>query len=207
MKKIIALSLCLLLVCLTAFAEEVPSKTAEDLTSFEVTAENLPEDSDFFVRVVKEDEEGYKKHLEACKAEVEKLKEAAGVEEYFGVVTDIDGNVVDMKEVLGTDELNVYEFVALIAGNYEESYGKVTVKILMPTPYEKDEKVIVLIGKVTVIDEETHEQSVEWTAFEGIGLEPDPEAPETPGRIQVEFDPQTVLDIQEGMALAAIVSD
>lgn len=65
------------------------------------------------------------------------------------------------------------------------------------TPYEKDEKVIVLIGLAK--ENQDGVQSIEWTAYEGIGVEEQ-------GCIQVELDPEIILAIQNGTALLAIVS-
>ena len=49
--------------------------------------------------------------------------------------------------------------------------------------------------------------AVEWTAYEGKGIEADANQVENLGRIEVEFDPVIVAAIQDGTALLAIVSD
>ena len=153
---------------------------------------------------VVENDANYQTHVDTCAAEVEKLAASADVESYFGSVTDSEGNVVSLKEMLGTDTLNVYEFYPLIAGAYEEAYGKVTARMLFSTPYEKDEKVIVMIGLVTT--DANGERSVQWTAYEGIGLGPVEGAIESMGGIEVELDPAMVKAIQDGIALLAVVS-
>ena len=78
-----------------------------------------------------------------------------------------------------------------------------TTKIWLATPYEVDEKVAVMIGMVTENADGTN--TVSWKAFEGVGIAPESE--EAVAGIQTELDPETVLAIQEGVALLAIVSD
>lgn len=198
MKKIVSILVALVLCLSTAaFAEAVPSKTTGDLVQFEVETDNLPEDSGFFIQPVAENEEAEQQKAEACQNEITKLAQSEDVEAYFGEVKNAAGEVVDMKELLGSDTLNVYEFCALVSGSYQESYGSVSVKMQFSTPYEKDEKVIIMIGLVTVNQDGT--QSVEWTAYEGIGVDEQ-------GCILVELDPEIILAIQNGTALLAIVS-
>lgn len=198
MKKFACMLLALLL-CLTsvaALAEYTPSKRATDLTRVEVAAENLPADSDFFIRIVNEDEAEYQKQLDSWKAAVAKLAAADSVEAYFG-------SDVDLKAVVDADQLNVFEFKPIIAGGYDAAYGKVTAKMLFSTPYEEGEKVAVMIGLVTDCEDGT--TAISWKAFEGVGLAA--EQVEEVGGIQVELDAETVLSIQNGIALLAVVSD
>lgn len=198
MKKFACMLLALLL-CLTsiaALAESTPSKKTTDLTKVEVTAENLPADSGFFIRIVNEDETEYQEQLDVCNAEIAKLAAAESVEAYFG--TDID-----LKAIVAADQLNVFEFKPVIAGGYDAAYGKVTAKMLFSTPYEAGEKVAVLIGLVT--ENADGSTVVDWKAFEGVGVAAD--QVEAAGSIQVELDAETVLAIQNGIALLAVVSD
>ena len=184
MKKLACMLLALLL-CLTsvaALAEYTPSKKAADLTKVEVTAENLPADSGFFSRIVTEDETEYQKQLSICEAEVAKLAAAESVEAYVGAD-------IDLK--------------AIVVGGYEAAYGKVTARLLFSTPYGVGEKVAVLIGLVT--EKADGSTVVDWKAFEGVGVVAD--QVEAAGSIQVELDAETVLAIQNGIALLAIVSD
>ena len=198
MKKFACMMLVLLL-CLTsvaALAEYTPSKKAADLTKVEVTAENLPANSGFFIRIVNEDETEYRKQLDICKEEVTKLAAASSVDTYFG--TD-----VDLKAIVAAKQLNVFEFKPVIAGGYDAAYGTVTAKMLFSTPYEVGEKVAVLIGLVT--ENAGGSIVVDWKAFEGVGVAAD--QVEAAGSIQVELDAETVLAIQNGIALLAVVSD
>lgn len=68
MKKFIcmlaALVLCLSVSVAAVAAGAVPSKTTGDMTKFEVSGENLPEDSNFFIRPVGANEEAYQKTVE-----------------------------------------------------------------------------------------------------------------------------------------------
>ena len=198
MKKFACMLLALLL-CLTsvaALAEYTPSKKAADLTKVEVTAENLPADSGFFIRIVNEDETEYQKQLNICEAEVAKLAASDSIEAYFGAN-------VDLKALVAANQMNVFEFKPIIAGNYDVAYGKVTAKMLFSTPYEVGEKVAVMIGLVNENADGTI--TVDWNAFEGVGIAAD--QIEAAGSIQVELDAETVLAIQNGIALLAVVSD
>lgn len=210
MKKIVCLTLALLL-CLSAVAlaeEVVPSKNTSDMVVVEVDPAlntNVPADSGFVVIPVLEEDEAqaaeYAENIALCREEIVKLMEsvaggtdASGVEAYFGEVRDSEGNVVVLSEALSAPALNVYEFMPLVAVNYDETYGNVTLTFQFKTPYEQDEPVLVLIG---LRNAETGE--MEWTAFEGIGVGEE-------GAVQVEFTPEILKAIQDGNALLAVVS-
>ena len=214
MKKIVCLVLMLALCLSTAaMAEDVPSKTTTDLTRFDVVAENQPGDPDIYLLPVNEVTVGemltdYQAHIDVCQVEIEKLALSESVEAYFAGVTDSEGNPVDLRALLGleadTDLLNVFEFCPAIAGGFEEDCGKVSATMLFSTPYEKDEKVLVLIGIVTLHEDET--QTVAWQAFEGIGQGAVEGQDETYGSVLVELTPEIVKAIQEELALLAVVS-
>lgn len=196
MKKIVSILVALML-CLSAaaFAESVPSKTVDDLTKVNVTGANVPAEG-FYLRLIVADEEEYQHLVEVCRKEIEKLAQSEPVS-YFGEVKNAADEAVDLAALLESEEVKVHEFWPIIARGYKEEYGNVTAEFLFSTPYEKDEKVIVLIGLVE--ENQEGEQSVEWTAYEGIGLEEQ-------GSIQVELDPEIILAIQNGTALLAVVS-
>ena len=210
MKKIVCLTLALLL-CLSAVAlaeEVVPSKYTSDMVVVEVDPAlntNVPADSGFVVIPVLEEDEAqaveYADNIALCREEIVKLMESAaggtdasGVEAYFGEVRDSEGNVVVLSEALSAPALNVYEFMPLVAVNYDEAYGNVTLTFQFKTPYAQDEPVLVLIG---LRNAETGE--MEWTVFEGIGVGEE-------GAVQVEFTPEILKAIQEDNALLAVVS-
>ena len=210
MKKIVCMTLALLL-CLSvaALAEEaVPSKNTLDMVAVEMELAlnpNIPADSGFVVILVLEEDEAhleaYAEHIALCREEIAKLAESAaggtdasGVEAYFGEVRDSEGNVIVLSEALTAQALNVFEFMPLVAVNYDETYGNVTLTIQFKTPYEEGEPVLVLIG---IRNAETGE--MEWTAFEGAGVG---EA----GAVQVTFTPEILTAIQENVALLAVVS-
>lgn len=210
MKKIVCLTLALLL-CLSAVAlaeEVVPSKNTSDMVVVEVDPAlntNVPADSGFVVIPVLEEDEAqaveYAENIALCQEEIVKLMESAaggtdasGVEAYFGEVRDSEGNVVVLSEALSAPALNVFEFMPLVAANYDEAYGNVTLTFQFKTPYAQDEPVLVLIG---LRNAETGE--MEWTVFEGIGVGEE-------GAVQVEFTPEILKAIQEDNALLAVVS-
>lgn len=210
MKKIVCLTLALLL-CLSAVAlaeEVVPSKNTSDMVVVEVDPAlntNVPADSGFVVIPVLEEDEAqaaeYADNIALCREEIVKLMESAaggtdasGVEAYFGEVRDSEGNVVVLSEALSAPALNVYEFMPLVAVNYDETYGNVTLTFQFKTPYAQDEPVLVMIG---LRNAETGE--MEWTVFEGIGVGEE-------GAVQVEFTPEILKAIQEDNALLAVVS-
>ncbi len=203
MKKLVSVLVALML-CLTAvaMAESVPSKTTDDMTVIDASAENMPADSNFAIsaQLTQETEEA-KEHRAACQTEIDKLKNSASVAEYFGEVKNAAGEVVSLSDVLGTDTLNVFEFVPLTVENYKEEYGKVSANMIFATPYTPGDKVLVMIGLVTVAEDGT--QSVEWTMFEGTALD---NGDNTFGCINVELDPATMMTIQNNTAVMSVVS-
>lgn len=187
--------------------------------------------------------EEYKETMEISQAEVKKLMEIVNaeggkVEDYFSPVVDSEGNPVDLKAFFAAaiaaegeepviDEnmaLDVFEFGPIVAGNYAEEYGNVTANMLFSTPYEKDQKVAVLIGIAKVNDEKKSQlaegeelnsdciDEIEWVAFEGVGQDAVEDQEETYGCIKVELTPEIVLAIQQAAeeagttALMAVVS-
>lgn len=190
------LALVLCLTCAAALAEDAPSKKTEDLARIEATAQELPEDSGFVFRIIHDDETVYEDRLVIRDAQIEKLAEAESVEAYFG-------EEVDLHALVAAETLNVYEYDAIIVQGYDTSYGAVTVHLLLSTPYEAGEKVAVMIGLVT--ENENGETTVAWKVFEGVGIAA--EQVEDMGSIEVELDAETVLAIENDIALLAIVSD
>lgn len=213
MKKLVCLVLAMALcISISAMAKTVPSKTTTDLTKFDVIAENQSGDPNVYLLPVNELTVGdrlpeYQERIDICEVEIEKLASSESIESYFAGVTDREDTPVDLREMLGVEEdaaLNVFEFCPVIAGGFQEDCGEVTANMLFPTPYEKDEKVDVLIGIVTILEDDTH--IVTWKAFEGIGLDAVIGQEETHGSIRSVFTSEIVLAIQNGIALLAIVS-
>lgn len=193
MKKVVSLLIALML-CLTvvAFAESVPSKTTGDLTTFAVASDKIPADSNFCIAAEAEDQD----KVQACETEIAALKQA-GAANYFGEVKNAAGEAIDLAAELGVENVNVYEMVPVVASNYDASYGAVQTTMQFSTPYAAGEKVIVLIGSVTVNADNT--QTVEWVAYEGVGVGTD-------GAIQVELDADIIASVQGGNSLIAVVS-
>lgn len=194
MKKFLCVALiALLCFSATAMADMIPSKSTADMVATKVEGANIPADAGFVLAPVV-DEVKHAAQIAACKDEIAKLSASASVEEYFGEVKDINGNVVSLKELLNVETLNVYEFMPLIVENYDVTYGNVKVEFSFSTPYATDEKVAVLIG---VPNAETSE--IEWVALEGIGTGVN-------GAIEVEFTPEVLEAIQNGNAMMTVVS-
>ena len=210
MKKIVCLVLALMLCMTFALAEEVSSKTTKDLTVMTVTGENIPADSGFFIADIQaEESEEYQAVLDICNAEIEKLAalqtSEEAIESYFGEISNAEGNSVSLKEMLGLAEgetVHVSEFLPIVAGNYDVSYGSVTANLVFATPYAEGEKVAVLIGIVTTLEDGTTQ--IVWTVYEGVGVAAD--NVESAGCIQVDFDAEIIEQIQNGTAVMAIAS-
>ena len=183
MKKIIAIALTLAMLCgaVTVFADTelvVPSKTTDDLVSFEATVENPVAGKTVSVEIADND---------ASEKALEKAQAAGTVESYFGEET-----AKAIAAVLGEDvEISMDELTAVVLKDYEEANGVVTVNAQFSTPYEKDEKVAVGVGIPVGED-------VNWTIFEGIGQED--------GNVVFVVDAETAKAIAADYALLAVCS-
>ena len=98
MKKIACIVLTLLCLSAVAMAESVPSRTTTDLTTVTVTAENMPADATFaIIPITQVDPEEMTPEMQvlvdACNTEISKLNEGGSVVDYFGEVTNADGEV------------------------------------------------------------------------------------------------------------------
>ncbi|MBR5380659.1 MAG: hypothetical protein IK140_09050 [Clostridia bacterium] len=144
MKKILAIVLALLLGT-TCVAYAVPSKTTEDMSTFEIEGTT---GDDYFYIVADEDQT-------LAEEELEKLAEA-GEDEYFGEAAEA------AKEALELDALTTYEYLKVIAGNYKPELGDVLVHMAFATPFEEGQKVGIMLGFAA-------EEGNEWTCLEGTG--------------------------------------
>ena len=175
MKKLICLVIALVCFASLAMAESTPSKTVEDL--YKVDVVETENGQTFILDVVLDDE--------AAKTEAEKLNAAASVESYFGEVKNYAGEVVNMKEYLNAETLNVFEFTDLKAENFSEEMGQVTAVFQFATPYEAGTKVLMLIG-------EKQDDTVTWTAFDGEVTEEG---------VKVVLPADVVKNIQDGVRI------
>lgn len=179
MKKFACLLIALLLCCTAvATAEYVPSKTVANLTQIETS-------NGVYIAVNADADKVAK-----CNDEIAKLGATTAVA-YFADVKDAAGNAVALKDILGTEDLNVYEFVPVVTGNFDENIGDVTATLLFATPYAADAKVVVMIGLV-------NGDVIDWTALEGTV--------NADGAVEVVFPAALVAAIQNGTALLAVVS-
>lgn len=197
MKKLINLILCCVLlvsICVGAHAAVgfVPSKSTSDMTQITVTTGN----TNFVIETVTEKTAEHEKYTEICKEEIAKVAEAASVEEYFGAVVDAEGKEMNIKEILGTDTVNMFEFCPIVVSGYTEDVGSVSLNLQFATPYEENEEVVVLIGIVTINADGT--RTIQWIGLKGLGAKD--------SGIQVELPPEVAKAIQEGMALMAVAS-
>ena len=196
MKKIIAIALILVMLCgaVSVFADTeltTPSKTTDDLTTFEVTVESPVDGKAVAILPINEntvdDITKYQANLDAAEAELEKAQNAKTLEAYFG-------NEVAEKiaAILGDNAgISMDEFLAVIEQGYEDGMGNATVTAQVATPYEKDEKVAVMIGILK-------DGALTWNAYEAVGLED--------GRIQFTVDAETMKAIGTDIALLAVCS-
>ena len=204
MKKIACIVLTLLCLSAVAMAESVPSRTTTDLTTVTVTAENMPADATFaIIPITQVDPEEMTPEMQvlvdACNTEISKLNEGGSVVDYFGEVTNADGEVVSLTEMLDAETINVYEFFPVTVVNFNVAYGEATATMVFSTPYEEGQIVAVLIGIVTEGPDGT--QSVAWQVFEGVCT-----SAEEGSGVRVTFTPEILEQIQNGTALMAVVS-
>ena len=210
-KRIVCMVLVLLCVGVVAMAETVPSKNTADMVTVEIDRNlnpNIPTDAGFTVLPILEEDpeqaERYAEDITLCQDEIAKLAQnvnqgadigaSAAVENYFGQVSDAEGNPVRLSEALSAQTLNVHEFMPLTVSHYDSNYGPVVCTFRFKTPYGLDEQVLVLVGI-----QNGQDQTLGWTAFEGVGTGEE-------GAIQVEFTPQIMQDVQDRVALLAVVS-
>lgn len=192
MKKLIAVTLSLVMLCVgvAALADiTTPSMTNEDLIGATSSVANLGPNGEgadfFFLPVTQKLVEAipqYKSLLDRGDEELKKLAEVGKVS-YFG--EDASKAIAD---ILGDEDVSIDEFFAVIAGNYDESFGEVTVNLEVPSPYEADEKVAVLINNGT-----------EWKVVEGKG--------NADGKgLSFVLEPELVLAVQANNGLLALAS-
>lgn len=191
MKKLVCIAAALMCVAGMAAAEEyIPSKTAADMTRV-VIATELPEAQDAVsVYAIVNADEMNEADKTVYQKEIEKLK--ANPEAYFADVKNPQGDAVSLKTMLDAEKVNVHEMCMLDVKNYDVSYGSMTLEMYFSTPYQPNESVIVVIGLVN------DDQSIQWTAYEGRGIEE--------GGLSVELDAQMLEAVQNGTALLAVVS-
>lgn len=215
MKKILALVLTLVLCMMaaaSALASAVPSKTVNDMTSVSSRpqssgtsdAETEPEPG-LLLTVVTEDDPRYEATRATVEQEIQKLAAAKDPSDYFVEVVDRNGNPVSLKELLGSDDLKVYEFDAIIASGYEEMGldEDVAVELRFATPYAQGEKVLVTIGVPVTAADGT--PGFRWTVFEGEGLGASEDAG-LEGGVLTTLSPEIIRSIEQGGAMMAVVS-
>lgn len=174
------IAVILVLSAVTAFADAAPSKTTSDLATVEevTTSTDVQVKEDFAITVA-EDTIMTVEEVEKLYEFVTTPKEDAPAEnnapiDYFedevkeAVLTILNENLPE-TEALVLDDLQdweINEIVTVEAENYEEAYGDVTVTFSFATPYEKDQKLIALLGLFdgtrTEVEPGVYEFNAEW---------------------------------------------
>jgi len=190
MKKIVCV-LLVLVMCMALALAETPSKTVADLDVVMVTSENQAAD-DFSMSIGYTGANISDEHRNLAYAEIQKFINTNSIEKYFGKNDEI-GAIVD------TANMNIFEYSPLKVVGYKPEYGKVTAVMNFATPYEAGEKVAVMIGLPDA------QNNITWNVLEGVGVAS--ESVEVEGSIQVEFEPELMVAMQECNALVAIISD
>ena len=196
MKKIIAVALTLMMLCgaVSVFADtdmSTPSKTTDDLITFDVTVDNPVDGKAVVILPINENTvDGitkYQANLDAAEKELEKAQNAKTLEAYFG-----NESSALVAAILGDNaEISMDEFLAVIELGYEDGMGNALITAQVATPYEKDEKVAAMIGILK-------DGSLTWNVYEAVGLED--------GRIQFTVDAETMKAIGTEIALFAVCS-
>ena len=196
MKKIIAVALTLMMLCgaVSVFADtdmSTPSKTTDDLITFDVTVDNPVDGKAVVILPINEntvdDITKYQANLDAAEKELEKAQNAKTLEAYFG-----NESSALVAAILGDNaEISMDEFLAVIELGYEDGMGNALITAQVATPYEKDEKVAAMIGILK-------DGSLTWNVYEAVGLED--------GRIQFTVDAETMKAIGTEIALFAVCS-
>ena len=140
----------------------------------------------------------------------------AAINAYFGELKDFEGNTIVLPDAIlpeepadpdateapaepgateepaeaEIDRLNIFEFMPIIAVGYEDEFGNVTLKMLFSTPYEKDEKVVAMIGLV-----DAHE-NIDEVIAETIAERGDEEIDEADVSVQLASDEERAEEIQ-----------
>ena len=182
MKKLLSV-LLILALCITsaAMAEAAPSVTTQDVirARVEATAEN---GTGFFLII---------HDTNVSDDQLARLLVAVNLDTYFGNINKQDGERTRLFDLMGTENVNVFEFTGVDVGNYQPSFGAVTVKARFVTQYSKDDKVVVLIG--------IPGRSLNWTAFEAQVIDEQ-------GTLEFVLPAQTVSAIQQWTGLIAVAN-
>ena len=126
----------------------------------------------------------FKRQMDLCDRELPKLA-GSSVEEYFADIADA------AKEIVGEGELQAYEMYGVVASGFKAEDGDITITIQFPTPYPAGAKVCVALG----LD---NGETVDWTAIAGEATDD--------GSVKFVVDNDTILAIQNGLAMIAVIS-
>ena len=120
MKKLLSV-LLILALCITsaAMAEAAPSVTTQDVirARVEATAEN---GTGFFLII---------HDTNVSDDQLARLLVAVNLDTYFGNINKQDGERTRLFDLMGTENVNVFEFTGVDVGDYQPSFGAVTVTL------------------------------------------------------------------------------
>ena len=182
MKKLLSVILILAL-CLTsaALAEAVPSKTTQDVIRARVEA--VAENGASFYFIIHD--------TNVSDDQLARLLVAANLDTYFGNITKEDGERARLVELLGSENVNVFEFAGVDVAGYQTSFGPVRVKARFVTQYDKTDKVFALVG--------IPGRSLAWSVYECTVIDDQ-------GTLEFVLPAQIVAQIQQWTGLIAIAS-
>ncbi len=115
------------------------------------------------------------------------------IEEYFGDVVSVAGEATTLTAILGTETATVQEFFPVVVAGFEKDCGDATMKLTATKLYTVEDKVTVLVGLVA------EDGTVTWQECETVVAED--------GTLQIMFTEETLLAIQNGTALLAVVGE
>ena len=125
---------------------------------------------------------------------------SAGVDSFFNAKSSA-GEPVSITGMLGAEKADILEMFPVGIEGYEEAMGDVDMVVTCAVPIVEGEKIAVVIGlceEGAQAVAENEELDLEWTVFEGKGIENDAVAFTLPGNF--------VADIQEtGGAILSVV--
>lgn len=224
MKKLVCVVVAMFYLCGVAFAENSPTLGAltqvpETVEHFLITAENLDDAAaaGMFVEMLNEfsaqyGSPEYELVIAISDEQLALLSESETPSAYFGpdgVIAAANGSVLPLTDFFGGKEPIIVEFGPVIAGGYQLAYGRVSATLLFVTPFQPDQKVVVLIGVLDdeeyTVEDDLKDVPVTWYAFEGTTVE----VPGVEGAygIQVHFEPEMIELVQNKDTLCAVAVD
>lgn len=185
MKKLLLITLALLLVATSALAAATPSITKQDMFKVVMTTpDGKPLPATLSITLDPESE--------TALAVLESIKKLAQgqpslADAVFGEQADA------IKEALKTDKLEkvkLHELASLIISGYTEDMGSIQSSFAFPTQFVPDQP---LVGMLGMVDGE----AIAWEALPGMS--------NAAGGVVLTLSPEVMLKVQDGNAVLAII--